>query len=114
MSDFIRVSGRTVDDAIMNAAIALGTSSDNIEYTIIERESKGFLGIGAKDALVEARRKTPDEDLDLDFAKVAREPESIKAELKVEEAVSQKPEEEMRKKRIESNKDKIMSNKKSV
>ena len=98
MSDFIRVSGRTVDDAIMNAAIALGTSSDNIEYTIIERESKGFLGIGAKDALVEARRKTPDEDLDLDFAKVAREPESIKAELKVEEAVSQKPEEEMRKK----------------
>ena len=54
MSESIRVSGKTVNDAILNAAIELNTTSDNIEYTVIEHESRGFLGIGAKDAVIEA------------------------------------------------------------
>ena len=54
MSKSIRVSGKTVNDAILNAAIELNTTSDNIEYTVIEHESRGFLGIGAKDAVIEA------------------------------------------------------------
>ncbi len=60
MSESIRVSGKTVNDAILNAAIELNTTSDNIEYTVIEHESRGFLGIGAKDAVIEAsvRRET--------------------------------------------------------
>ncbi len=57
MNESIRVSGKTVNDAVMNAAIALSTTSDRIEYTVIERESRGFLGIGAKDAVIEARVK---------------------------------------------------------
>lgn len=57
MNESIRVSGKTVNDAIMNAAIALNTTSDHIEYTVIEKESKGFLGIGAKDAVIEAKVK---------------------------------------------------------
>lgn len=60
MSESIRVSGKTVNDAILNSAIELNTTSDNIEYTVIEHESRGFLGIGAKDAVIEAsvRRET--------------------------------------------------------
>ena len=57
MNESIRVSGKTVNDAVMNAAIALSTTSDNIEYTVIEKESKGFLGIGSRDAVIEAKVK---------------------------------------------------------
>ena len=58
MSEMIRVSGRTLEDAITNATIQLGVTSDNIVYTVIEHESRGFLGIGQKDAVIEVRAKT--------------------------------------------------------
>ena len=62
MDEYIRVSGKTVEDAVLEASIQLGTSSDNIEYRIIERETKGFLGIGAKKAVIEAKIKKSDEE----------------------------------------------------
>ncbi len=58
MSEMIRVSGKTLEDAITNATIRLGVTSDNIVYTVIEHESRGFLGIGQKDAVIEVRAKT--------------------------------------------------------
>ena len=61
--EYIKVSAKTVEDAILEASIQLGTTSDNIEYHVIERETKGFLGIGAKKALIEARRKVLEEDI---------------------------------------------------
>lgn len=59
----IRVSGKTVDDALMNASIQLGTSRDNIVYTVIDEGSKGFFGIGGRKATIEAKKKVTDEDL---------------------------------------------------
>lgn len=56
MSDYIRVSGKNVEDALLEASIQLQTSSDNIEYNVIEKETKGFLGIGAKKAVIEIGR----------------------------------------------------------
>lgn len=58
MSEAIRVTGKTLEDAITTATIQLGVTSDNIVYTVIEHESKGFLGIGQKDAVIEVREKT--------------------------------------------------------
>ena len=58
MSELIRVSGKTLEDAITNATIRLGVTSDHIVYTVIEHESKGFLGLGQKDAVIEVRIKT--------------------------------------------------------
>ena len=63
MEEYIRVTAKTVEDAIIEASIQLGTSSDNVEYKIIERETKGFLGIGAKKAVIEAKKKKTDEDI---------------------------------------------------
>ena len=59
----IRVTAKTVADAITEASIQLGTSSDNIEYTVIEKGSSGFFGIGGKKAVIEAKKKFTDEDL---------------------------------------------------
>lgn len=59
----IRVSAKTVDDALTEASIELGTSRDNIEFTVIDEGSKGFFGIGGRKATIEARKKVTDEDL---------------------------------------------------
>ncbi len=53
----IRVSAKTVNDAITEASIQLGLASTSIEYEVIEKGSAGFLGIGAKQAVIEAWEK---------------------------------------------------------
>ena len=57
MKNSIRVSAKTVDDAITEAIIQLGVTSDQLEYEVIEKGSGGFLGIGMKQAVIEAGRK---------------------------------------------------------
>ena len=57
MNKSIRVSAKTVDDAITEALIQLGVTSDRLEYEVIEKGSAGFLGIGMKQAVIEARVK---------------------------------------------------------
>ena len=53
----ITVTAETLDDAINNAMIELQTTSDNIEYEVIQEGTTGFLGIGAKPYKIEAFRK---------------------------------------------------------
>ena len=43
--DYIEVKGKTVEDAITNALIQLETTSDKIEYEVIEKGSNGFFGL---------------------------------------------------------------------
>lgn len=65
--EFIEVTGKTVDDAITESLIRLGTTSDKIEYEVIEKGSSGFLGIGSKPAIIRVRRKSSIEDVIHDF-----------------------------------------------
>lgn len=60
--EFIEISAKTVDDAITEALVKLGTTSDKIEYEVIEKGSAGFIGIGRKDAVIKARKKYTIED----------------------------------------------------
>ncbi|MEG0190098.1 MAG: RNA-binding cell elongation regulator Jag/EloR [Lachnospiraceae bacterium] len=54
----ITVSARTLDDAITEASVELGITSDQLDYDIIEKGSTGFLGIGMKQAVIKARKKS--------------------------------------------------------
>ena len=65
--EFIEVSAKTVDDAITESLVKLGTTSDKIEYEIIEKGSSGFLGIGSRPALIKVRKKSEVEDYVYDF-----------------------------------------------
>jgi len=56
--DFQKFSAKTVSDAITEACKALGVTSDKLEYIVKEEGSSGFLGIGAKDAVIEAKVKS--------------------------------------------------------
>lgn len=57
MDGYIIVSAKTLDDAITEALIQLGVTSDHLDYEVIEKGSAGFLGIGMKQAVIKARRK---------------------------------------------------------
>jgi spoIIIJ-associated protein len=50
--EFKEFTGKTVDDALTNATVSLGVTSDQIKYEVIEEGSTGFLGIGSKDAII--------------------------------------------------------------
>ena len=52
--DKIRVSAKTMEEAITKATIQLHTTSDRISYTVLIQGSKGILGIGAKPWIIEA------------------------------------------------------------
>ena len=71
MEEYIEVSAKTKDEAIMNAAIQLGTSSDNIEYDVVQEATSGLFGIGRKPAIIRARKK---KDISLDFEEAVRDP----------------------------------------
>lgn len=55
--EYIEVSAKTVNDAITEACKRLGVTSDKMTYDVIEEGSTGFLGIGAKPAIIRASRK---------------------------------------------------------
>lgn len=67
----IKISAKTLEDAIIEAAIKLETSRDNVEYELIQASSSGFLGIGSKPAIIQAWIK---EDRSLDFDEIMKEP----------------------------------------
>lgn len=89
MKGSIRVSAKTLDDAITEALIQLGVTSDRLEYEVIEKGSAGFLGIGMKQAVIEAwkkEEKEPEEDIE----KIIREEMSLKPEKNEEKAEPKK------------------------
>ncbi len=62
--DFIEITAKTLDDAITEASIQLGTTSDNIQYEIVDKGSTGFLGLGSKEARIKVWVKsTPVEEV---------------------------------------------------
>lgn len=61
--EFLEFTAKTVDEAITEAMIKLETTSDNIEYEVIEAGSNGILGIGKKPAKIRARKKEKQEEI---------------------------------------------------
>ena len=57
MSDWREFSAKTVDDAITNALVELQTTSDKIEYEVVEEGSSGILGLFSKQAVIRVRKK---------------------------------------------------------
>lgn len=55
--DFIEVTAKTVDDAITEGLVKLGTTSDKVEIEVIEKGSSGFLGIGSRPAVIRMSKK---------------------------------------------------------
>lgn len=55
--DFQEFKAKTIEEAVTAATVSLGITSDELEYEVIEKGSTGFLGLGAKPAIIKAKKK---------------------------------------------------------
>ena len=65
--DYMDFSAKTVDDAITEACQKFTVTSDKLDYVVVEEGSSGFLGIGAKPAVIRAKVKSSVADKAKDF-----------------------------------------------
>ena len=90
--EYITVSAKTLDDAITEALVQLGVTSDQLDYQVIEKGSAGFLGIGMKQAVIKARKKEEikKEEFEIEIPKV--DVSVVKEPIKREPAAKEKKE----------------------
>lgn len=57
MDEWMEFTGKSVDEALTQALLELQTTTDNVEYEVLERETKGFLGLMSKPARIRVKEK---------------------------------------------------------
>lgn len=53
---YMEFKGKTVEEAVTAASVELGIISSELEYEVMDKGSSGFLGIGAKPAVIKAKK----------------------------------------------------------
>ena len=94
--EYIEITEKTVDDAITTACRRLSVTSNRLDYIVVQREKSGFLGIGAKPAIIRARAKEAadatqailDDILNKADKKVKKEAEQAKSASKEKETAA--------------------------
>lgn len=79
--EFIEVSAKTVNDAVTDALVRLGVTSDQLEYEVVSEGSTGFLGFGSKPAVIKARKKYSPEETVRDFLNRVFEAMELEVEI---------------------------------
>ena len=54
-------TAKSVDEAITQACLELGVTSDRLDYDVVQEAASGFLGIGSKPAIIRARARSEEE-----------------------------------------------------
>lgn len=65
--EFKEYKGKNVDEAITNACVELGITTEKLEYEVVDKGANGFLGIGSKPAVIKARKNETAEDIVREF-----------------------------------------------
>ena len=78
--EFREFSAKTVDEAITKASLEFEVSSENLEIQIVSEGKAGFLGFGAKPAIIKAAKKEVQKSLPKEPKK--KEVEKVKEEVK--------------------------------
>lgn len=64
-NEYQEFTGKTLEDAVIEAATKIGTTTSNLQYEVVTRGTSGFLGIGAKPFVIKAKGKNSiDEEID--------------------------------------------------
>lgn len=91
--EFREFSAKTVDEAITKASLEFEVSSENLEIQIVSEGKTGFLGFGAKPAIIKAAKKEVEKSLPKEQKK--KPVEKVKEEVKpVKEIEKEAPREE--------------------
>ena len=84
MNEWIEVTAKNVNEALTEALIKLGTTSDNVEYEVLEKESNGILGLFSKPAKIRVRSKKTIEGVAINFLKKVFASMNLVVEIKVD------------------------------
>jgi spoIIIJ-associated protein len=82
MRNWIETTGKTVDEALLEASVALGTTAENIEYEFLDEGTSGFLGLNKKPAKIKAAVKATKLDRAAEFISDVLNVMGIKNEVK--------------------------------
>ena len=88
--EYMEFSGKTVDDAITEALVSLGMTSDQIGYEVIEKGGSGFLGFNAKPAKIKVWKKADEaaEQAAAEAATVATDAQAAEAVTEATESAA--------------------------
>ncbi|MDO5390478.1 MAG: RNA-binding cell elongation regulator Jag/EloR [Eubacteriales bacterium] len=89
--DYIEISAKNKDEAIIKASMQLETPSDELDIQIISEGSSGFLGFGSKPAIIRVRKKETAKLEEQEVEEFFSEPISEAAEPKKVSEPVQKP-----------------------
>lgn len=96
--EFKKFTAKTVEAAITNASVEFGVTSEHLEYHVVQEPSNGFLGIGSKPAVIEARveeKKKPEvKEAAADNAKKSAPKKEVSSDVKPKAAEQDKKTEE--------------------
>ncbi|GAA7284400.1 Jag N-terminal domain-containing protein [Helicobacter pylori] len=101
MQNFIEIKAKTLEEALIQASIALNCPIINLQYEVIQTPSKGFLSIGKKEAIIlagvkESVKEVKEESVkEIDTKEIHQNAEEKKQNLETktpqEEIITPKP-----------------------
>ncbi|MCQ2954142.1 Jag N-terminal domain-containing protein [Helicobacter pylori] len=97
MQNFIEIKAKTLEEALIQASIALNCPIINLQYEVIQMPSKGFLNIGKKEAIILAGvKETKENSLKETSAKeihqnAEEKKQKLETETPQEEIITPKP-----------------------
>lgn len=102
MQNFIEIKAKTLEEALIQASIALNCPIINLQYEVIQTPSKGFLSIGKKEAIILAGVKESVKEVKEESVKetntkenhqnnIEEKKQNLEAETPQEERITPKP-----------------------
>ncbi|RVY53590.1 Jag N-terminal domain-containing protein [Helicobacter pylori] len=100
MQNFIEIKAKTLEEALIQASIALNCPIINLQYEVIQTPSKGFLSIGKKEAIILAGVKESVKEVKEESVKenhqnhqnnIEEKKQNLETETPQEERITPKP-----------------------
>ncbi|PDX45307.1 spoIIIJ-associated protein [Helicobacter pylori] len=102
MQNFIEIKAKTLEEALIQASIALNCPIINLQYEVIQTPSKGFLSIGKKEAIIlagvkESVKETKEESVketntkEIHQNNIEEKKQKLETETPQEEIITPKP-----------------------
>lgn len=83
--DYIQISGKTRSEAIEKAMEKFGVGEENLDIQVVDEGSRGFLGIGAKDYVINVKKIINKEEIIRSYLKKIYDCLDIRIDVRVEE-----------------------------
>ncbi|GHS38068.1 SpoIIIJ-associated protein [Helicobacter pylori] len=95
MQNFIEIKAKTLEEALIQASIALNCPIINLQYEVIQTPSKGFLNIGKKEAIILAGVKESVKEIQEESVKETNTKETHQSAEKKQNSEIETPQEKI-------------------